>query len=360
MRKLNVLVLFGGKSAEHEVSIISASSVINALDARKYDVIPVMITQGGRWLSPARSARKLIDVKRPLKTPDRPLVASRGKPLIHINSAPARGVDVVFPVLHGPFGEDGTVQGLLEMANVPYVGSGVTGSAAGMDKDVMKRLFREAGLPTVDFVVVRRGRWRRERKAVMKEVLARLDLPVFVKPACLGSSVGIRRVKSRRELKRAMDYAARFDTKLLVEEGLDPLELECAVLGNDDPVASCVGQIVPPGGFYDYNKKYRSNTTKLVIPADIPEMVARKVRWLSLRAYRTVDCAGMARVDFLLDVPTGRLCVSELNTIPGFTSISMYPKMWEHSGLPYPQLLDRLIALAIERHADRADVRVRR
>jgi D-alanine-D-alanine ligase len=355
-----VLVLFGGKSAEHEVSIISASSVMNAMDPAKYDVIPVMITQAGRWLRPKESAKVLEQVRRPLKTPDRPPVGTDGSPLIRVNTTAAPGIDVVFPVLHGPFGEDGTVQGLLELANVPYVGSGVTGSAVGMDKDLMKRLFREAGLPVVDFVLVTRARWRRARKAVLREMLARFDLPVFVKPACLGSSVGIRRVRNRGELERAMDFAARYDTKLLVEEGLTPLELECAVLGNEEPIASCVGQIIPPGGFYDYEEKYVYDRTQLVIPARITKRVAERVRKLSVLAYKAVDCAGMARVDFLLDKPAGRLCVSELNTIPGFTSISMYPKMWEHSGLPYPKLLDRLIELAIERHADRADVRVER
>ena len=360
MSKLTVLVLFGGKSVEHEVSIISATSVMNALDVEKYDVIPVMITQQGRWLRPKDSAKALENVKRPLKTPDRAPVATEGSPLIRVNTKAAPGVDIVFRVLHGPFGEDGTVLGLLDLANVPYVGAGVTGSAVGMDKDVMKRLFREAKLPTVDFLLVTRARWRRTRKAALREILERFRLPVFVKPACLGSSVGIRRAKNRAELERAMDFAARYDTKLLVEEGLDPLELECSVLGNEAPVASCVGQIIPPGGFYDYEEKYVYDRTQLIIPARITKRVAERVRKLSVAAYKAVDCAGMARVDFLLDRPTGRLCVSELNTIPGFTSISMYPKMWEHSGLAYPKLLDRLIRLGIERHSDRSRVRVER
>jgi len=361
VKKLTVLVLFGGRSAEHEVSIRSAGSVINSLDARKYDVIPVAISKEGRWLSPVQSAKLLPDINKEPKTPRRDLVASgETSALIRIDSRPARRVDVVFPVLHGPYGEDGTVQGLLEMAGVPYVGSGVTGSAVGMDKDILKRLFREAGLPVVDFLMVPRSRWRRRRDEVMDEIRARFRFPVFVKPACLGSSVGIRKVTSRKALRSAMNYASRFDTKLLVEQGVRPIELECAVLGNDEPVASCVGQIIPGGEFYDYNEKYIYDRTKLVIPARIPESVAREVRRISVEAFKLADCAGMARVDFLFDKPTGKLYLSELNTIPGFTSISMYPKMWEHSGLSYPQLLDRLIELALERHADRARNRVDR
>jgi D-alanine-D-alanine ligase len=319
-----------------------------------------MITKRGKWLDPARSAKRLRKVTRPLSMPRRPLVSDGGLPLVRVNSTKASGVDVVFPVLHGPYGEDGTVQGLLELAGVPYVGAGVTGSAVGMDKDLLKRIFREAGLPVVDFVMVLRSRWRREKDAVMKELVKRFRFPVFVKPACLGSSVGIRKAKNRSQLRLAMNYAARFDTKLLVEQGVRPLELECSVLGNDEPVASCVGQIIPGGEFYDYNEKYIYDRTKLIIPAKIPPKVARQVRRLSVLAYRAADCAGMARVDFLFDRPTKTLYLSELNTIPGFTSISMYPKMWEHSGVTYSELLDRLIALALERHADRADVRMDR
>ena len=360
MAKLTVLVLFGGRSAEHEVSIVSASSVINGLNPERYNVIPVMITKQGQWLDPADSAKRLKRVKRPLSKPRRKLISSDGAPLIKVGHLRAAGVDVVFPVLHGPYGEDGTVQGLLELADVPYVGSGVSGSAVGMDKDILKRVFRDAGLPVVDFLTVLRSRWRAGRDAVMAELLARFTFPVFVKPACLGSSVGIRKATSRKTLRLAMDYAARFDTKLVIEQGVKPLELECAVLGNDEPQASCVGQIVPVGGFYDYKEKYLYDRTKLLIPARVPAKLAEKVRRLSVLAYRAADCAGLARVDFLLDKTTGRLYVSELNTMPGFTSISMYPKMWERSGIPFGQLLDRLIAFAIERHADRASVRVDR
>lgn len=361
MKKLTVLVLFGGRSVEHEVSIRSARSIINALDARKYDVIPVAISTEGRWLPPVQSAKLLGDINKEPKTPRRELVASsESTALIRVDSHPAKRVDVVFPALHGPYGEDGTVQGLLEMAGAPYVGSGVTGSAVGMDKDILKRLFREAGLPVVDFLTVARSRWRRHGDEVTREICARFRFPVFVKPACLGSSVGIRKVTGPKALRNAMNYASRFDAKLLVEEGLRPIELECAVLGNDDPVASCVGQIVPGGDFYDYEEKYLFDRTKFIIPAKIPAKVAEEIRRISVEAFRLADCAGMARVDFLFDKPTRKLYISELNTIPGFTPISMYPKMWEHSGLPYPKLLDRLIELALERHADRARNRVNR
>lgn len=350
MKKRTVLVLFGGRSAEHEVSIASATSVINALDARRYDVVPLAISKRGRWLSPARSAELLANVTGRLRTRDCAVVPG------HI----PRGVDVVFPVLHGPFGEDGTVQGLLELADVPYVGSGVCGSAVGMDKDLLKRVHRDAGLPVVDFLTVLRSRWRAHRREVMREVKSRLRYPVFVKPACLGSSVGIAKVKSHRALGGAMDAAAEFDTKLLIERGVDARELECSVLGNDDPEASCVGEVIPGGEFYDYEEKYIRNTAELVIPAKVPKRVSERVRKLAVHAFKSADCAGLARVDFLMERRTHKLYVSELNTMPGFTSISMYPKLWEHSGLSYPKLLDRLIALAFERHADREHLRVER
>ena len=249
-------MLFGGRSAEHDVSIESATSVINGLDAPKYDIIPVAITREGKWLTSAKSSRLLIDVKKTLKISRCESISSGTLPaLIRIDGGGASGVDVVFPVLHGPFGEDGTVQGLLELADIPYVGSGVTGSAVGMDKDILKRVFRDAGLPVVDFVTVSRSRWRSRRRAVMAEIKGRLRYPVFVKPACLGSSVGISKVKSHRSLSKAMDFAAEFDRKIIVEEGVDARELECSVLGNDDPSASCVGEVIPGGEFYDEGGK---------------------------------------------------------------------------------------------------------
>ena len=361
MKRRNVLVLFGGRSAEHEVSIESATSVINALEERKYSVIPVAISKTGKWLSPARSARLLGRVNKKLDAPKRELVGSGPRAaLIPVDPNRPGRVDVVFPVLHGPFGEDGTVQGLLELADVPYVGSGVTGSAVGMDKDLLKRIFRDAGLPVVRFVSVPRSTWRKSRRAVMKDIQSHFRYPVFVKPACLGSSVGISKVKTPRQLGTAVDRAARFDTKILVEQGIDARELECSVLGNEDPEASCVGEVIPGGEFYDYNEKYIRDTTTLVIPAEIRPKVSEDVRRLSVAAFKAADCAGLARVDFLMQRRPGKLYVSELNTMPGFTTISMYPKLWEHSGLPYHKLLDRLIRLAVERHKARAHLRVDR
>ena len=361
MRKRRVLVLFGGRSAEHEVSIRSARSVINALEESRYDVIPVAITKQGKWLSPSSSAGLLGPVNKRLETPRRELVASgRESALIPVDPARRGGVDVVFPVLHGPFGEDGTVQGLLELAGVPYVGSAVTGSALGMDKDLLKRVFRDAGLPVVDFMSIPRSRWRRDRRTVMDDVRSHFRYPVFVKPACLGSSVGISKVKAHRRLGRAIDEAARFDTKILVEHGVDARELECSVLGNEDPQASCVGEVIPGGEFYDWDEKYIRDTTELVIPADVPGTVSEEVRRISVEAFRAADCAGLARVDFLVDRHTLKVYLSELNTMPGFTDISMYPKLWEHSGLSYHELLDRLIELALERHTDRSDIQVDR
>ena len=361
MKKLTVLVLFGGRSAEHEVSIQSATSVINALKGSKYDVIPVAISKRGRWLSPVRSAALLEHINRKPKTPRGEPIASGGRSaLIRVDGKGTPRVDVVFPVLHGPYGEDGTVQGLLELAGIPYVGSGVAGSAVGMDKDLLKRVFREAGLPVVDFLSFSRTRWRKSRATVTREIAKRFRLPVFVKPACLGSSVGISKVKTRRELGAAVDAAAGFDTKIMVEQGIDARELECAVLGNDAPEASCVGEVIPGGEFYDYDEKYVRDTAELVIPAKLPKKVSKEVRRLSIAAFRAADCAGLARVDFLMDRHTRKLYVSELNTMPGFTAISMYPKLWQHSGLPYGRLLDRLVTLALARHRDRRDFRVDR
>jgi len=362
VNKRTVLVLFGGRSAEHEVSIRSATSVINALRESRYDVVPVAISKRGKWLSPARSAKLLTGINKRPKTPKRDAISSgASRALIRIDDVGKPAVDVVFPVLHGPFGEDGTVQGLLELADLPYVGSGVAGSAVGMDKDLQKRLLREAGLPVVDFLTVARRRWRRTRRKVLAEINARFRLPVFVKPACLGSSVGISKVKLRRALAAAMDAAAEFDTKIIVEAGVDGArELECSVLGNDAPETSCVGEVIPGGEFYDYEEKYVRDTTELVIPAKIPKRVSERVRKLAAAAFQATDCAGLARADFLMHRRTHKLYVSELNTMPGFTEISMYPKLWAHAGLTYSKLLDRLITLAFERHKDREHLRVDR
>lgn len=361
-KKLRVGVLFGGRSGEHEVSLESAASVLAAIDRTKYDVVPIGITRQGEWmlgggpgidgaLSPHALAGVIQNGKAvtpPADTTSREL-APRAAP--SRKAAHSATLDVIFPVLHGTFGEDGTVQGLLELAGIPYVGAGVLGSAAGMDKDVMKRLFRDAGLPVVPWIVLLRGDTnpRRARARVAKEI----GYPAFVKPANLGSSVGISKVAGPRECEAALQLAARFDRKIIVEKAVNAREIECAVLGNDKPQASVPGEIVPVNEFYDYQAKYVQEGSRLIIPAKIGAAKTRQARELALRAFKAIDCAGMGRVDFLMDRRSGKLYINEINTIPGFTSISMYPKLWAASGLPYPKLIDRLIELALERHRDK-------
>ena len=359
-KRIRVGVLFGGRSGEHEVSLTSAASVIGALDPKKYEVVPIGISRKGRWYMGAGPRGPLSEVFKkgqaviPSADPSGPKFFARDG---GGGAKRLRAVDVIFPVLHGTFGEDGTVQGLLELAGIPYVGAGVLGSAAGMDKDVMKRLFRDAGLPVVDWVLVLRGEWEQNPTRLRKLIETKLGYPLFVKPANLGSSVGISKVHNRRELGPAIDLAAGYDRKIIVEKGLEAREIECSVLGNDSPQASVPGEIVPLNEFYDYEAKYVKEGSELVIPAKLARAETRRVRELALRAFHAVDCAGMARVDFLLDRPSGKLFVNEVNTIPGFTPISMYPKLWEASGIAYPALLDRLIELALERHREKERTR---
>jgi D-alanine-D-alanine ligase len=359
-KRIRVGVLFGGRSGEHEVSLVSAASVIKALDPAKYEVVPIGISREGRWhmgsgrRGPLSAVLKNGQAIIPSADPSGPKFFTRER---QGGTKRVRGVDVIFPVLHGTFGEDGTLQGLLELAGFPYVGAGVLASSAGMDKDVMKRLFRDSGLPVVDWEVVLRSEWKRNPARLRKLIEAKLGYPLFVKPANLGSSVGISKVHNRRELGPAIDMAAGYDRKVIVEKGLDAREIECSVVGNDSPQASFPGEIVPLNEFYDYEAKYIKEGSELIIPAKLSRAEMRSVKDLALRAFRAVDCAGMARVDFLLDRPSEKLFVNELNTIPGFTPISMYPKMWEASGLPYPALLDRLIELALERHREKEQTR---
>jgi D-alanine-D-alanine ligase len=371
-KKLRVGILFGGRSGEHEVSLTSATSVLQALDPAKYDVVLIGITRQGRWLvSPAAErestrpdAASLGNVLEKGK-PVTPSVDPSRPGLIPLDSPPppegpgGLTVDVVFPVLHGTFGEDGTVQGLFELAGVPYVGAGVLGSAAGMDKDVMKKLFRDAGLPVVPWVLLWRSEWQQEPGRARWRVEKEIGYPLFVKPANLGSSVGISKVIRRRELAAALDLAAQYDQKILVEEAVDAREIECAVLGNDHPEASVPGEVIPVNEFYDYEAKYLKEGSELIIPAKLTGHQTRQVQQLALGAFQAIDCAGMARVDFLLDRQTGRVFVNEINTIPGFTPISMYPKLWEASGIPYPRLVDRLIELALERQREKCRTRFR-
>jgi D-alanine-D-alanine ligase len=360
-RRLRVAILFGGRSGEHDVSLQSAASVIKALDPAKYDVLPVGITREGNWRVGSGAAQLLPQV---LAIGDRvtPSVDPSGPKLLPLaqsvgarNSRPE--VDVVFPVLHGTFGEDGTVQGLFELADIPYVGAGVLASATGMDKDVMKRLFRDAGLPVLPWELLLRADWERDADKVRRRIERKLRYPLFVKPVNMGSSVGISKVHHRRELAAALDLAAQYDRKILVEKGIAAREIECSVLGNDDPQASVPGEVVPVNEFYDYEAKYIKEGSELVIPARLTARQTKQVRDVSIRAFRAIDGAGMGRVDFLLDRKTGKVYLNEINTIPGFTSISMYPKLWAASGLTYSQLLDRLIDLALERHREKSRTR---
>ncbi len=371
MKKLRVGVIYGGRSGEHEVSLASAAAVFKNLDPARYEAIPIRIEKDGKWTLPSRpptlqAAAEAIAAAK-TQTLDEgaqayPVAYPGGDALITIDRAHAvvsgRAIDVMFPVLHGPYGEDGTVQGLLELANVPYVGAGVLASAVGMDKAAMKLVFAARGLPMVDYEVLLKRDWQRDQRALMHTVVARLGFPVFVKPANLGSSVGISKAKHATELKAAIDLAAQFDRKIIVEAAVPHArEIECAVLGNDEPDASVPGEIISAREFYDYEAKYLDGGSSERIPALITEAQTEEVRTLSVAAFKAIDGAGMARVDFLLAGDSGVLYVNELNTIPGFTTISMYAKLWAASGLDYPTLLDRLIALALERHAEKQQLR---
>jgi D-alanine-D-alanine ligase len=388
MTKLRVGVLFGGRSGEHEVSLLSAASVLNAIDKKKYDVVPIGITKEGQWVTAVHAERLLKGEAAPearhLRAGDPQTTApaailAKGESVVvppmpsndHSALVPFEGasphasasttainVDVIFPVLHGTFGEDGTIQGLFELADIPYVGAGVLGSAAGMDKDAMKRLFREAGLPIVKHVTILRSVWREQPKKTRKLIETSLKYPLFVKPANLGSSVGISKVHEGSQLAAAIDEAANFDRKLVVEQGVGgktgkAREIECSVLGNDNPSASIPGEIVPIKEFYDYDAKYLVEGSRPIIPAELPKKKLKEIQQLAVQAFQAVDCAGLARVDFLLDPKSGKIYVNEINTMPGFTSISMYPKLWAASGLPYPELIDRLIQFGLERHAEK-------
>jgi D-alanine-D-alanine ligase len=355
-KKLRVGVIFGGRSGEHEVSLASAASVIRALDPEKYEAVPIGITKDGRWLVGTGAQKMLPEVLKSgerVSLPADPTSASL-VPLAPSSGHPSITVDVMFPVIHGTFGEDGTIQGLLELAGLPYVGAGVLASAVGMDKDVQKRLFAEAGLPIVPFLAVRRSEWERDRVGVIKAVKNKFKFPVFVKPATLGSSVGMTRVKAAHQLGAAVDTAAEFGLKIMIERAVTAREVEVSVLGNDKVRASIPGEILPHREFYDYTAKYLEQGTRLLIPAPLKKKQVETFQKYAVRAFKAIDGAGMARCDFFLENRTGRIFINELNTIPGFTSISMYPKMWEASGLPYTKLIDRLIELAFELHREKA------
>jgi D-alanine-D-alanine ligase len=353
-KRLKVGVIFGGRSGEHEVSLVSAASVIKALDPERYEAVPIGIAKDGRWLAGSPATKMLPEVLRDGQRVMLPADPGVGA-LVPVNQAGAKGlhVDVVFPVLHGTYGEDGTVQGLLELAGLPYVGSGVIGSAVGMDKDMQKRLFIQAGIPVGDYVAVLRSEWEQSRAKVLKLAQKRFRFPVFVKPAALGSSVGMSKAHNRAELPAAMDLAAEFGQKILMERNINGREIEVAVLGNDAPEASIPGEIIPHREFYDYTAKYLEDGTQLLIPAKLKKGEVRRLQEYAKRAFRCLELRGMARVDFLLERKTGKIYINEVNTIPGFTSISMYPKLWEASGLPYPKLIDKLIELALAEQAEK-------
>ncbi|MGO9649798.1 MAG: D-alanine--D-alanine ligase family protein [Terriglobales bacterium] len=392
MDKLRVGILFGGRSGEHEVSLLSAASVFNAINKNKYEVVPIGITKQGHWVTAADAERLLkgkpadheprhlragdpdatsaaavlangqsVVVPPEPQQPGSSLTAFQTDASTHalVRRATDRAinVDIIFPVLHGTFGEDGTIQGLLELADLPYVGAGVLGSAAGMDKDIMKALFRAAGLPIVKHVTVLRGDWETEPKKVQKLIESKLRYPVFVKPANLGSSVGISKAHDRKELGPAIDEAAKFDRKIVIEQGVGgkvkAREIECSVLGNDKPEASLPGEIVPGQEFYDYNAKYLDEGSQLIIPAKLSNTETKKVQQLAIAAFKAVDCSGLARVDFLMEPKTRKIYLNEINTMPGFTSISMYPKLWAATGVTYPELIERLIELGLERHQEK-------
>ena len=338
--KIKVGVIFGGQSGEHEVSLMSAQSVMGALDKTRYDIVPIGIDKNGRWLTGDNVVERMV-------------AGEAGQSPATI--AALTELDMVFPVLHGPYGEDGTIQGLLELAGIPYVGAGVVGSAVGMDKAIFKAVMVAHDLPIVAWELVLRTEWAMGDGVILDRIEASLAYPVFVKPANLGSSVGISKCKSRDELRAGIVEALRHDRRVVVEQGIDARELEMAVLGNEHPAVSVVGEVHPGNEFYDYAAKYLAEPgsameSGLSIPAELPAALAAEAQAMAQRAYQAIDCAGLGRVDLMMDRENGRLYINEINTIPGFTRISMYPKLWEATGLPYPELLDRLIELAMERH----------
>ena len=368
--KIRVGVIFGGRSSEHEVSLTSASCVLEAIDRTKYDVVPIGITKAGQWLVGDDVLKLLSSQVHRLETdiyPDTatpvsllPVPGEGGLVLVDSlggtpSSAHMAGqIDVVFPVLHGTYGEDGAIQGLLELADLPYVGAGVTGSAVSMDKAMAKAVFTARGFPQLPYLTILRSQWEVSPEIAQKAVDSELGYPCFVKPASLGSSVGISKVRRSEELQAALAEAARYDRKFVVEKDAgNAREVECSVLGNDDPIASTPGEIVPSREFYDYVAKYHDSASELIIPARVSLDTTGRVQELAIQAFKALDCAGMARVDFFVDKTTEQVYINEINTIPGFTPISMYTKLWEASGLPYSELIDRLIELALERHGDK-------
>ena len=360
-KKLKVGIIFGGRSGEHEVSFYSASSIMKAINRDKYTVVPIGITKEGRWISPQESALALQSGKIEGKSTVILVNNPSGKSLISIDNHQEfkketweGKLDLIFPVLHGPYGEDGTIQGLLELADIPYVGAGVAASAVSMDKELMKTIFKQKSLPVLKWLTIKRKDWQKDKEEILSLIQNTFEYPLFVKPTNLGSSVGITKVHRKEELEKAIDLASSYDRKILIEEGLEGArEIECSVLGNDEPQTSVVGEVKPAGEFYNYDSKYIDQATQLIVPADLPEEVSGKVKQIALEAFKAIDAAGMARVDFFVTKKEDKIFLNEINTIPGFTSVSMYPRLWEASGVSYSKLIDRLIQLALERYQDK-------
>ncbi len=359
-------VLYGGRSGEHDVSLCSAASVVEALDKNKYKIVAIGIDREGKWyvqekpqIIPHKDFGKVLALKKKGKWLVNHFQQNNQLHLYDLTSNNKKvTVDVVFPVLHGTFCEDGTLQGLLELAMVPYVGADVIGSAVGMDKDVAKRLLKEAGIPVVSSVTINKRQWKADAQNIIENTAEKLGLPLFVKPVCAGSSVGVKKVKEKETLASAVNFAFQFDTRVMIEKAINCREVECAVLGNDDPQASILGEIIPKHEFYSYEAKYIDpEGAKLVIPAPVDDALAEKIRKTAIAGYKALNCSGMARVDFFQDESTNEFYLNEINTIPGFTSISMYPKLWDATGIKYSKLLDKLIELALERHKNGSEIK---
>lgn len=363
---IKIGVLYGGRSGEHDVSLCSAASVVSALDRGKYEVIAIGIDRDGRWyvqdkpeIIPDKDFGRVLTIRKRGEWLVNHFEQNNKLHLYNIkNNNEKITIDVVFPVLHGTYGEDGTLQGLLELAMVPYVGADVTGSAVGMDKDISKRLLKDANIPVVPWYLINKNQWRDERNTMIQKARENLELPVFVKPVRTGSSVGVKKVKQAGALAEAIDFAFQFDTSVMVEKAVDCREIECSVLGNENPVASIPGEIIPNHEFYSYEAKYIDpNGATLKIPAEINKDLSDSIRKTAIDGYMALGCSGMARVDFFLDKKTNKFYLNELNTIPGFTSISMYPKLWEATGLKYGDLIDKLIQLALDRHQKKLEIK---
>jgi D-alanine-D-alanine ligase len=364
--KIRVGVLYGGRSGEHDVSLCSAASVVEALDKNKYKVIAIGIDRKGKWyvqekpqVIPHKDFGKVLALKKKGKWLVNHFQQNNQLHLCDLNNKNKKVIiDVVFPVLHGTFGEDGTLQGLLELAMVPYVGADVIGSSVGMDKDVAKRLLRDAGIPVVSSITINKSEWKANTQNIIQCVVEKLGLPLFVKPVCTGSSVGVKKVKEKEHLQKAVNFAFQFDTRVMIEKAIDCREIECAVLGNENPQASILGEIIPRHEFYSYEAKYIDpDGAALIIPAKIDSALSDKIRKFAVDGYKSLGCCGMARVDFFLDKNTNEFYLNEINTLPGFTSISMYPKLWDATGIKYNKLLDKLIELALERHKKKLEIK---